>query len=651
MNPEFSLLDILQNQQRILDKLMENQSSAGQDNGSSSSRQSTFSNQRNNNQEFIIESLSSGITEFMYDPENGVTFAAWFSRYEDLFHEDAKNLDEAAKVRLLLRNIGTVAHQKYISYFLPKKPNDQNFDQTVSILKTIFGRQILVFNARYQCLQLSKNSSDDFYTYAGIVNQKCEEFKLNEVTPDQFKCLMYVCGLKSHRDADIRTTLLSRIESNKPDDDMTVHRLVDECQRLINLKRDTAMVEKHSSTEQALWDVPINAVCNTVQLQKFPRTEGLIQELQHKYDAIFSDELGLCKKKKVSFTVKPGIKPIFRLKRPVPYASASKIEVELDRLQKLGIIIPVSYSEWAAPIVAVTKPNGRVRICADYSTGLNSALEPHQHPLPLPQDIFAKLANKKVFSQIDLSDAYLQVEIDQDSRKRLTINTHKGLFEFTRLSPGVKTAPGAFQEIVDNMIAGLDGVSGYLDDIIVASDSVEEHMIHLERLFARIREYGFTLKIEKSNFFMSEIKYLGLIVDSQGIRPDPEKVRAISEMSAPHDVTTLRSFLGAVNYYSKFVRGMHKLREPMDALLKKDVRWYWSPACQQSFNQFKRILQSNLLLTHYDPRLEIIVAADASMSGVGAVLLHRFPDGTIKAVCHVSRTMTQAENGYSQDRS
>ncbi|XP_062556755.1 uncharacterized protein K02A2.6-like [Armigeres subalbatus] len=361
--------------------------------------------------------------------------------------------------------------------------------------------------------------------------------------------------------------------------------------------------------------------------------------------------LDFAKRKRCRSQSKLVSKPIFRLKRPVPYASASKIEVELDRLQKIGIIIPVSYSEWAAPIVAVTKPNGRVRICADYSTGLNSALEPHQHPLPLPQDIFAKLANKKVFSQIDLSDAYLQVEIDQDSRKLLTINTHKGLFEFTRLSPGVKTAPGAFQEIVDNMIAGLDGVSGYLDDIIVASDSVEEHMIHLERLFARIREYGFTLKIEKSNFFMSEIKYLGLIVDSQGIRPDPEKVRAISEMPAPHDVTTLRSFLGAVNYYSKFVRGMHKLREPMDALLKKDVRWYWSPACQQSFNQFKRILQSNLLLTHYDPRLEIIVAADASMSGVGAVLLHRFPDGTIKAVCHVSRTMTQAEKGYSQDRS
>ncbi|XP_062535370.1 uncharacterized protein K02A2.6-like [Armigeres subalbatus] len=549
----------------------------------------------------------------MYGPENGV-------RYEDLFHEDAKNLDEAPKVRLLLRNIGAVAHQKYISYILPKKPKYQNFDQTVSILKTIFGRQISVFNARYQCLQLSKNSSDDVYTYAGIVNQKCEEFKLNEVTPDQFKCLMYVCGLKSHRDADIRTTLLS--------------------QRLINLKRDTAMVEKHSSTEQSVCaitrtnpsrftssdepnDVPrspcwrcgemhyskhcffVNHECHTCK--KIGHKEGYCacfekpikkqkdKRFKQKFQAqgVFTvNQVELSDRRKY-VTVEINGVPIklqldcasditiipedvyVQLGSPVakvpsidavnasgeevglilPYASASKIEVVLDRLQKLGIIIPVSYSEWAAPIVAVTKTNGRVRICADYSTGLNSALEPHQHPLPLPQDIFAKLANKKVFSQIDLSDAYLQVEIDQDSQKLLTINTHKGLLEFTRLSPGVKTAPGAFQEIVDNMIAGLDGVSGYLDDIIVASDSVEKHMIHLERLFARIREYGFTLKIEKSNFFMSEIKYLVLIVDSQGIRPDPEKVRAFSEMPAPHGVTTLRSFLGAVNYYSKFVRG------------------------------------------------------------------------------------------------
>ncbi|XP_062702030.1 uncharacterized protein K02A2.6-like [Aedes albopictus] len=397
-----------------------------------------------------------------------------------------------------------------------------------------------------------------------------------------------------------------------------------------------------------LWDVPFNAVCNQVSMKHHREAEGLVDRLKVKYSNVFDENLGLCTKKQVSLTVKPGSKPVFRQKRPVPYASVQKIEDELNRLQALDIISPVTYSEWAAPIVAVRKPNGKVRICADYSTGLNEALEANHHPLPLPQDIFAKLAGKKIFSQIDLSDAYLQVEVSESSRKLLTINTHKGLYQFNRLSPGVKTAPGEFQQIVDSMVADLEDVSVYLDDIILASNSLEEHLQQLERLLARIEEYGFHLKIGKSNFFMQQIQYLGLIVDDQGIRPDPEKIKAIVNMPAPHDVPSLRSFLGAVNYYGKFVRAIHDLRQPMDALLKKDVKWNWSPACQNAFEEFKRILQSDLLLTHYNPNLEMIVAADASQHGIGAVLLHRFHDGSIKAVCHASRTLTDAERNYAQ---
>ncbi|XP_055584820.1 uncharacterized protein K02A2.6-like [Uranotaenia lowii] len=394
------------------------------------------------------------------------------------------------------------------------------------------------------------------------------------------------------------------------------------------------------------WDVPFNAVCRQISTKCYPQAAQLVDGLQKKFVNVFSDQLGLCSKKKVSLTVKPGAKPVFRQKRPVPYASTAKIEEELERLQNLGIITPVSYAVWAAPIEAVRKPNGKVRICADYSTGLNEALIPNQHPFPLPQDIFPKLAGKKFFSQIDLSDAYLQVEVYEFSKKLLTINTNKGLFQFNRLSPGVKTAPGEFQHIVDNMIADLEDTSGYLDDIIVTSDTLEGHIFEVERLLRRIEEYGFHLKIEKSTFFMQQIKYLGFIIDAAGIRPDPSKVEAIIDMPAPKDVSTLRSFLGAINYNGKFVRSMHDLRHPLDALLKKEFKWNWSmhdlrhpldallkkefkwnwsEDCQKSFDKFKKLLQSDLLLTHYNPKLEMIVAADASQYGIGAVLLHRFP--------------------------
>ena len=851
MSPEFeaNLLKILENQEKLIQELAASRnarilpSENGEGDGNQAegdgnlqpSQQRLVLRNRPANQEFLIESLSSGISEFCYDAEAGVTFEAWYAKYEDLFAEDAKNLDGPAKVRLLLRNLNTVAHKKYLSYILPKKPKEVTFDETVKTLTSIFGRHTSLFNSRYQCLQLQKNPSDDFFTYAGIVNEKCEEFKLGSINADQFKCLLFVCGLSSSRDADIRTSLLSKIESANPAAPMTLRSLAEECQRLLNLKRDTAMIERTKPTVSAvkhptrtkngapptqqptetpntpcwrcgemhyskncpfiqhecksckkvghregyctcfssksgrkkkkkqqhtakaqgvfsvnqvsiadrrkfvtvelngklarlqldsaadisvisadlykqlgcpageppsinvvnasgddmglqleftctialndvvkqgrcfvsrtndlnlfgaewielfgLWDVPFNAVCNQVSMKTHPKSAELVNRFKEKYSTIFSESLGLCTKKKVSFTLKPGAKPVFRPKRPVPYASVEKIEAELDRLQSLGIISPVSYSEWAAPIVAVRKPNGKVRICADYSTGLNDALEPNHHPLPLPQDIFAKLADKKIFTQIDLSDAYLQVDVDEESRKMLTINTHKGLFQFNRLSPGVKPAPGEFQHIVDSMIADLDDTSCYLDDIIVASNSLDKHIEQLHRLFTRIQEYGFHLKIEKSNFFMQQIKYLGFIVDSDGIRPDPEKVKPIVNMPAPHDVQTLRSFLGAINYYGKFVKSMHELRHPLDALLKKDAKWNWSPACQRSFEEFKRILQSELLLTHYDPSLDMIVAADASQKGIGAVLLHRFPDGTVKAVCHVSRTLTDAEKNYAQ---
>ncbi|XP_041784951.1 uncharacterized protein K02A2.6-like [Anopheles merus] len=286
----------------------------------------------------------------------------------------------------------------------------------------------------------------------------------------------------------------------------------------------------------------------------------------------------------------------FLSKRPVPFNTIPLVDAELTRLQSLGILEPVDFSEWAAPILAVRKPNGRVRICADYSTGLNEALEPNHYPLPTPEEIFAQLNGSTVFSIVDLSDAYLQLEVDDDSKKLLTINTHRGLFRFNRLAPGVKSAPGVFQRVVDGMIADIPGVRSFIDDVIVFGKDISSHATSLNLLFQWLKEYGFHVKAEKCHSFQSQLGYLGHIVDKQGIRPDPEKVKAIAALPSPTNVSELRSYLGAVNFYGRFVRNIHELRHPMDQLLKKDVKWQWTPACQQAFDQFKRTLQSNLLL-------------------------------------------------------
>ncbi|XP_065089500.1 uncharacterized protein K02A2.6-like [Ochlerotatus camptorhynchus] len=198
------------------------------------------------------------------------------------------------------------------------------------------------------------------------------------------------------------------------------------------------------------------------------------------------------------------------------------------------------------------------------------------------------------------------------------------------------------------MLAGLNCTVGYLDDILVGGRNEEEHQHNLQLTLARTKEYGFTVRIEKCSFGMQQVKYLGQILDGNGIRPDPEKIASIVSMPPPHDVSTLRSYLGAVNYYGKYVKEMRTLRHPMDQLLKAGVKFEWSPACQASFDRFREILQSPLLLTHYNPMLGIIVSADASAFGLGARIAHQLPDGTIKAICHVSRSLTTAETNYSQ---
>ncbi|XP_055589902.1 uncharacterized protein K02A2.6-like [Uranotaenia lowii] len=393
-----------------------------------------------------------------------------------------------------------------------------------------------------------------------------------------------------------------------------------------------------------LWDNPISTLCNKVDVQP----SQSLATLRTRFPNVFTDKMGLCNKSPVHLVLKGDPKPVFRPKRPVAYSMESVVEEELHRLEKLGIIKQVDFSDWAAPIVAVRKPNGTVRICADFSTGLNSVLEPNHYPLPLPDDIFARMVGCRIFSHIDLSDAYLQVPVDEASQQLLTINTHKGLFRYTRLSPGIRSAPGAFQQLVETMLAGLASTSGYLDDILVGGRNEEEHQRNLFLFLQRLEEFGFTVRIEKCSFYMPQVKYLGQILDGNGIRPDPAKIAPIVNMPPPHDVPSLRSYLGAVNYYGKYVKEMRALRYPMDQLLKTGVKFEWSKACQTSLDKFREVLQSPLLLTHFNPKLDIIVSADASNVGIGARIAHRFPDDNVKAICHVSRGLTPAESNYSQ---
>lgn len=296
-----------------------------------------------------------------------------------------------------------------------------------------------------------------------------------------------------------------------------------------------------------LWDIPINNLCaqiKTTSPQAQPTgSVSTLTDIHQQFADVFADELGTCTKVEAKLHLKTDARPIYRTKRPVPYSALTAVEIELDRLEQAGVLSKVEFSEWAAPIVAVKKSDGSVCICADFSSGLNDALETNRHPLPLPDDIFATLSGGTVFSNIDLADAYLQIAVHEDSKPLLTINTHRGLYRYNRLCFGVKASPGIFQEIMDSMLAGLDGVVSYLDDVIVVGKTLDEHNTNLRSVLERIREWGFRIKANKCRFMMKEICYLGFIVDKNGRRPNPDKVAAIVKMPVPNDITTLRSFI------------------------------------------------------------------------------------------------------------
>ncbi|PIO74254.1 hypothetical protein TELCIR_03744 [Teladorsagia circumcincta] len=580
-------------------------------------------------QETTFDRVSRRIEKFSYDAEQDDCFNLWFKRHEDVFEVDCQGMDEAMKTRLLT-------------------------------LKTLFGTKKSLFRRRFECFRINFSPNEDIDNFVNLLKARALEANFKDIRQETLECLALVFAFQAPELADYRVRFLRKLDEGEK---ISVDDLVKEYHAWKSVKDDSRIVEAANAPEirtvqkrkkhrfspptkprlppspcpickQQHWkkDCPQNrnatsaaqesrtaprrrtkqssprtwyqrAIGRSGDVQKYlevhiigyptrlqldtgadvniisrptwmqlgsrvyrgPLTSSkeptvyhcrstevstlisCLEEIQRPEGAdaqlrrnprpdyrqaeaplrgCLQAETWCCTRAKATLYLKPDAYPVFIKKRPVPYASVPLLDAEIDRLVAQDVISAVDHSQWAAPIVVARKANGSIRLCADFSTGLNDALQLHRHPLPTAEDVFTKLNGGTVFSQIDFADAYLQVEVDDDSKELLTINTHRGLYRYNRLPFGVKSAPGIFQQIIDSMISGLNGVAAYLDDVI------------------------------------------------------------------------------------------------------KESPFNWNSECDSAFERVKEVLASDMLLTHYNPNLPIVIAADASDYGIGAVISHRYQSTT-----------------------
>ena len=368
--------------------------------------------------------------------------------------------------------------------------------------------------------------------------------------------------------------------------------------------------------------------------------ESRIAALQEQYQEVFSETLGTISPFQAKLSVTLDAQPKFFKPRSIPFALRERVESELDRLERDGVLEKTYYSEWAAPVIAVPKQDGQLRLCGDYKVTVKPVLDVDQYPLPKPDDIFATLSGDQQFTTLDLTHAYNQLIPDEDSRKYVTINTHKGLYQYTRLPFGIASAPAVFQRTMDTILQGIEGVACYIDDIIITGKTTEEHLEHLR--------HGVHVKKPKCSFLQPSVIFLGHRIDAEGIHPTDDKLKAIVEAPTPRNVQELRSFLGLINYYGKFIPNAATILAPLNNLLRKEAEWRWNDTCQKSFEFAKQTLVSSEVLMHYNPTLPIRMAGDASAYGIGAVIAHVLPDGSERPVAFASRTLTSSEKNYAQ---
>lgn len=369
-------------------------------------------------------------------------------------------------------------------------------------------------------------------------------------------------------------------------------------------------------------------------------------DIFQRFDDLFQNRTEEIPEVTQSLKLIPNATPVYRPARPVPFAMLPKVNEELDAMERENILEKLEYCRWGTPLIIVPKPNGSVRLCADYKVTVNSQLEPAHHPIPRVEELFQKVHGSTYFCLLDIYKAYLNIALDEESSKIAALSTHRGTYRVKRLMPGLATAPSIYHAVMAPIYNGLEGCVAYFDDILIHGASKTECYERLIACLERLRKFKIHLNKDKCKFFLRRIKYLGHIISDKGLEKNDEKVQAILHAPEPQNVDELRSFLGMAQYYAKFVKNVASILHPLYRLLQKNVKFVWSNWCKRAFEEMKKAIASDQVLTTYNPEYPLVLETDASPYGLGAILSHKVND-TLRPIAFISRALTKAERNYS----
>lgn len=412
---------------------------------------------------------------------------------------------------------------------------------------------------------------------------------------------------------------------------------------------DLTVINPKSGEEHQVTFVVVPNKYNCLLGLKTIQQLGLITVNNEKFIAKVESLSTLGDLGEASLTVDPNVKPTILPCRKLPIALKDRVKADLDNLVDRGVLVPVTKpTDWVSQMAVVKKPNGKLRICID-PQGLNSALSREHYTLPTLDDVLPKLQNARIFSKLDVKEAFWHVRLDEKSSELTTMITPFGRYRWARLPFGLKVSSEIFQRKLNEALEGLEGTFTIADDIIIAGqgsndgEARHDNEKKLQRLYNRCEERNVVLNNDKKEIGLKEITFHGHTITTEGVKADPKKISAILKMSSPTDAAGVKRFCGMVQYMARFLPGLSMMLEPMRALTRNDTDFNWSLECEQAFQAVKEKLTSTPVLSYFNPKKELWLQVDSSKDGLGAVLLQ-----DKKPIEYASRALNASERKWAQ---